>query len=232
MEKYLLPTFLLDFEKKTIQRLIQDKEWKQLDDYNKIKSCYEFVQNDILFGYNKKDQTPASKILKNGYGQCNTKSILFMALLRAVSIPCRIRGFWIDKEVQKGLIPNWIYEISPALILHSWVEVFYEDEWYALEGLIIDEKYLRQMQLMFPNNIGFCGFGISTTNLQNPCVEWNQANTYIQQQAIIEDLGVFATPDELFYQFEQSISPVKQVAFSIFIRHIMNRKAKKIRNKV
>ncbi|SHH42529.1 transglutaminase-like domain-containing protein [Virgibacillus chiguensis] len=232
MEKYLSPTSLLDFEKKTIQRLIQDKEWKQLDDYNKIKSCYEFVQNDILFGYNKKDQIPASKILKNGYGQCNTKSILFMALLRAVSIPCRIRGFWIDKEVQKGLIPNWIYEISPALILHSWVEVFYEDVWYALEGLIIDEKYLRQMQLMYPNNIGFCGFGISTTNLQNPCVEWNQANTYIQQQAIIEDLGVFATPDELFYQFEQSISPVKQVAFSIFIRHIMNRKAKKIRNKV
>ncbi|WP_077298319.1 transglutaminase-like domain-containing protein [Virgibacillus pantothenticus] len=230
MNDYLRSTAMLDFNKNPIQNLIQERGWKQLGNGNKIKNCYEFVQNEILFGYNKSDRISASEVVKDGYGQCNTKSTLFMALLRAVNIPCRIRGFWIDKQVQKGLIPNWIYTISPALILHSWVEVYYEQKWYQLEGLIIDTKYLKQMQLNHPQATNFCGFGISTDNLQAPCVEWNQEHTYIQKQAITENLGVFCTPDDLFSQYEQPISRLKQALFSKVIRHIMNRKVAIIRS--
>ncbi|MEE9438693.1 MAG: transglutaminase domain-containing protein, partial [Saprospiraceae bacterium] len=91
---------------------------------------------EIRFGYNKSDNIPASKVLSDGYGQCNTKSTLLMALLRAVGIPNRIHGFTIDKALQKGAITGIWYKLAPKNILHSWVEVLINDKWYFLEGVI------------------------------------------------------------------------------------------------
>ena len=42
------------------------------------------MRNDILFGYNSSDLLTAEEVLKDGYGQCNTKATLLMALFRGV----------------------------------------------------------------------------------------------------------------------------------------------------
>ncbi|WP_208614863.1 transglutaminase-like domain-containing protein [Xenorhabdus ishibashii] len=102
MDRYLVETHLLDFEAESIQQLIESRHWRSLSDSEKVKSVYNFVRNDIKFGFNEDDSLTASSILSSGYGQCNTKSILFMALLRALKIPCRLHGFTIDKILQKG----------------------------------------------------------------------------------------------------------------------------------
>lgn len=81
MEKYLLETGMLDFSNKDIQKLIAEKAWDSLTDFEKIKSIYEYVRDEIKFGYNTDDSISASKVLSDGYGQCNTKGTLFMALL-------------------------------------------------------------------------------------------------------------------------------------------------------
>ena len=99
---YLKETFLLDFSSENIQNLISDRNWKRADEYTRIKKIYDYVRDEILFGYNTDDNLPASRVLTDGYGQCNTKGILFMALLRGVNIPCRVHGFTIDKKLQKG----------------------------------------------------------------------------------------------------------------------------------
>ncbi len=78
---------------------------------------------------------PASVVLKEGYGQCNTKGSLFMSLLRGVGIPCRFHGFTVDKKMQKGAVEGISYLLAPNDIIHSWVEVYYNDEWLELEGL-------------------------------------------------------------------------------------------------
>ena len=100
MDKYLCETKMLDYSNLSIQKLIQEKNWRTLDTFERIKSIYDFVRDDILFGYNIDDNISASKVLKDGYGQCNTKATLFMALLRSCGIPCRIHGFTIDKKLQ------------------------------------------------------------------------------------------------------------------------------------
>ena len=87
---------------------------------------YGFVKDEIRFGYNIDDAIPASQVLSDGYGQCNTKGVLFMALLRKADIPCRFHGFTIDKKLQKGAIRGLWYVLSPRSIVHSWVEVFYK----------------------------------------------------------------------------------------------------------
>ena len=100
MNKYLEKTELLDYDNENIQKLIYERSWMKLDELNRIKAIYNYIRDEILFGYNVDDKIKASKVLKDGYGQCNTKGILFMALLRACNIPCRIHGFTIDKKLQ------------------------------------------------------------------------------------------------------------------------------------
>ena len=50
MDKYLEKTELLDFENKSIVSLIEEKQWKNLSEKEKIKQIYEFVRDDIPFG--------------------------------------------------------------------------------------------------------------------------------------------------------------------------------------
>ena len=74
---------MLDYSNLSIQELIESRGWKEIEDFERIKSIYNFVRDEILFGYNIDDDISASKVLSDGYGQCNTKGTLFMALLRA-----------------------------------------------------------------------------------------------------------------------------------------------------
>ena len=89
-KKYLEMTKMLNFDVESIQSLIKNRKWIELDEYNKIAAIYDFVRNEILFGYNSSDLLSAEEVLKDGYGQCNTKATLLMALLRSVGIPCRL----------------------------------------------------------------------------------------------------------------------------------------------
>ena len=115
MDNYLKETCMLDYSNPAIQELIQKKKWKELDEFERIKGIYNFVRDDILFVYNEDDAICASKVLFDGYGQCNTKGTLFMALLRACQIPCRIHGFTIDKRLQKGAMTGLVYWSPPQI---------------------------------------------------------------------------------------------------------------------
>lgn len=162
MEQYLRKTEILDLDSKAILQLVDKRGWRTLGQKEKIAALYDFVQNDIPFGYNSSDNIKASNVLADGYGQCNTKNTLFMALLRAVGVPCRLHGFRIHKKLQKGLINGLAYLIAPAEILHSWVEVFFNEKWYRLEGLILDDRYLKGLRSRFREKKGHSAASVST----------------------------------------------------------------------
>lgn len=230
MDKYLQETKLLNYSCATISRLIDSRGWRSLDEFNKIKETYNFVRDEILFGYNVGDEIPASKVLEDGYGQCNTKGILFMALLRALDIPCRIHGFTIDKKLQKGAMTGFIYKMAPKDVVHSFVEVFYKNKWYELEGFILDKKYLERLQERFKDHNGeFYGYGVAVKSLKDPVVEWNGNNTYIQIEGINNDFGVYDSPDEFFLEHRQEISKFKEFLYMNIGRHLMNRNVNRIR---
>lgn len=231
MDKYLQETRLLDYSDEKIRRLIQNRKWKSLDQFECLKGIYNFVRDEILFGYNIDDSIPASKVLADGYGQCNTKGTLFMALLRACAIPCRVHGFTIDKELQKGTMTGIVYKNAPKNVLHSWVEVYFEDKWYELEGFILDKKYLEKLQQQKSNCTGaFCGYGVAVKDFRNPVIDFDRNNTYIQSEGINRDFGVYASPDDLLKEHHQEMSAIKAFAYKNLGRHLMNRNVKKIRN--
>lgn len=154
-----------------------------------------------------------------------------MALLRALDIPCRIHGFTINKELQKGAMTGFVYNNAPQNVLHSWVEVLYNDQWYELEAFILDIKYLNNLQKKFSNCSGaFCGYGVAVKDFKNPTIDWNANNTYIQSEGINQDFGVYNTPDELYNEHRQELSKFKEFLYKNLGRHLMNRNVKKIRN--
>lgn len=227
---YLSTSPMLDFRHPQLQQRVRDRRWMDLDDYQKIGSIHDFVRNEIRFGYNIDDNLPASRVLQDGYGQCNTKGTLLMALLRAVGIPCRFHGFSIHNELQKGAIPNWLFPLAPDRILHSWVEVQYQGAWLELEGFIVDQAYLRQVQNAFAGRAeSFSGYGIATPCLSNPPVNWSGRNTYIQKEGIAEDFGVFDTPDAFYAQVGTNLKGFRRTLYRHLGRHLMNRNVSRIR---
>ncbi len=232
MDKYLESTLILDFEKETIQKLIEKRGWKGLEDKEKVKQIYNFVRDEIKFGYNRNDYISATEVLKDGYGQCNTKATLLMALLRAVRVQNRIHGFTISKELQKGAVTGIWYKLAPQNILHSWVEVKLSDNWYFLEGVILDKPYLSALQEKFKKcEVSFCGYGAFTEDFFNPKIDFDMNNTFIQEKGINQDFGVFDNPDLFYKEHQQNLPFIKQMIYENFVRFIMNRNVNKIRNK-
>lgn len=231
MDRYLQETEMLNYSDSNIQRLILERKWMDLEEFERLKAIYNFVRDEILFGYNVDDSISASKVLKDGYGQCNTKGTLFMALLRACGIPCRVHGFTIDKALQKGAMTGIVYKNAPQNVFHSWVEVYFEDKWYELEAFILDKQYLEKLQKTKSNCKGaFCGYGVAVSDFENPVIEFNRNNTYIQSEGINQDFGVYASPDDLLKEHHQEMSAIKAFAYKSLGRHLMNRNVKKIRN--
>ncbi len=244
-DKYLQTTPMLDFSNQTIQQLIEGKGWKKLSSYDAIEAVYNFVRDDIKFGYNKDDTLSASQVLADGYGQCNTKGTLLMALLRGVGIPARFHGFTIFNELQRGAIPNYLFFFAPKRIIHSWVEVYFDDHWLDLEGYIIDKAYLNKVQERFSDQCdssqrgssqyytgessAFSAYGISTKCLKKPDNEWKGNSTYIQKEGIADDFGIYDQPDEFYAEKGSNLSGFKRILFRTVLRHLMNRNVENIR---
>lgn len=223
------PTALLDYQHPTLQALVRQRGWASLPEFDRIGAIYDFVRNEIAFGYNEDDTLAASRVLADSIGQCNTKATLFMALLRATGIPCRFHGFTINKALQKGAITGLAYWLAPRDIIHSWVEVYTGGRWVNLEGFILDADYLQALQQRFAGERRFCGYGAATPDLQAPGVQWKGDDTYIQKEGINHDFGVFTQPDDFYARHGSNLSGVKRWLYRHIVRHAMNRNVARIR---
>jgi len=230
-QRYLQATPLLDYHHPALMRLVHERHWNELATYDQIGAIYDFVQNEIDFGYNESDSIPASQVLQDGYGQCNTKGILLMALLRCVGVACLLHGFTIDKALQRGAVTGLAYLLAPRHILHSWVEVRYQGRWVNLEGFILDKRYLVSLQRMFPQVDGaFCGYGVATASFRNPPINWQGTDTSIQKEGITHDYGTFDAPDDFFRQQGANLSGIREFLFKHLVRKRMNATIARIRS--
>ena len=55
---------MVDFSNPAIQKLIQNMKWKEMGEFERIKAIYNYVRDDVLFGYNIDDGISASKVLQ------------------------------------------------------------------------------------------------------------------------------------------------------------------------
>lgn len=229
-DAHLRATPLLDLGHEHIQELVERRAWRDLEEVDRIGRVYRFVRDEVGFGYNASDDLPASQVLADGYGQCNTKATLLMALLRASGIPCRFHGATIHKQLQRGVVTGILYRLAPEQILHSWVEVHLAGRWIRLEGVILDASYLDGLRRRFPDATDdFLGYGVGTTSMRAPAIEWHGEHTEIQMTGVTVDHGLFDDPDAFYREVGTNLTGVKDWIFRHIARHRMNRRVGHIR---
>lgn len=230
MEKnYLAKTPMLNYDAAPLQELVLTRRWKELDVYSRIGAIYDYVRNEILFGYNRSDTLTATEVLADGYGQCNTKATLLMALLRACGIPCRLHGSEVSKGFQRGATSGIISSLAPDVITHTWAEVYYEGHWIALEGVITDEAYVQGVKRVADLGTDFRHYAISVPDLAALDLTWRGEDLFVQNTSVVTDFGVFDDPDSFFEQHKQTWSKAKDFAYVHYGRKIMNRNVARIR---
>ena len=230
MEQYLKDTVMLNYHAQEIAGLVNAQKWNDLNEFDKIGAIYGYVQNNILLGYNKYDNLTATQVLADGIGQCNTKATLLMALLRAVGVPCRLHGTKVTKVFQRSLMPKIMAKLAPPLIVHTWAEVYFNGEWLSLEGVITDKAYISGLQKLYPDCKGkFFDYAVAVKDFSNLQIDWKGENTTVQQQAVVEDLGVFDSPDDFYAEYKQEYRGIKKFLYEHIGRKIMTKKVAKIR---
>lgn len=152
-----------------------------------------------------------------------------MALLRGLSIPCRLHGFTIHKALQRGVVPEIAYRIAPESILHSWVEVERGGGWVNLEGFILDAPFLAALQAEFTDRTSLCAYGAGTDCLVDPPVSWTGEDTYIQRTGINRELGLYDDPDAFYSKHTQAFGPLRGFLYRHVIRYWMNARVAGIR---
>lgn len=227
---HLNSTPILNFDHPSLRALIHDRGWTDLPEGDRIGAIYDFVRDEIAFGYNVSDEIPASRVLADGYAQCNTKTTLLMALLRGSGIACRFHGATIHKRLQKGVVDGFFYRMAPDDILHSWTEVQFGDHWVGLEGVILDSVYLDGLRTGIASEGGpFLGYGAGTEDIDDPPIEWKGTATEIQSTGVNNDFGIFDDPDGFYLRYGTNLTGLRGLLFRVLIRRVMNRKVKSIR---
>ncbi|CAM3056352.1 transglutaminase family protein [Actinomyces slackii] len=226
MDPHLRETRLLDLP--AVEPLVRERRWRELAVSERIGAVYDFVR-ELPFGYNARDDLPASRVLADGYGQCNTKTILLMALLRAAGVPCRLHGATIHKSLQRGVVTGLAYRLAPDSIVHTWAEVRIGERWTGLEGVICDPAYLDGVRRLTGVTGEFLGFAVGTDSLADPPVNWCGTDTAIQQTGINRDFGTFDSPDDFYARHGINLSGIQSWVYQHLVRHLMNRRVARIR---
>lgn len=229
-DRYLRATALLDFGHPRLRVLSTDRGWADLPESARIGAIYDFVRDEIPFGYNASDDLPASAVLADGYGQCNTKTTLLMALLRGSGVGCRFHGATIDKRLQHGVMVAPLYWFAPGSIIHSWAEVNIGGRWAGLEGVILDDDYLHGLRARTGQQDGpFLGYGVGTRDLADPPVAWKGTDTFIQSTGVNRDFGTFDDPDDFYRRHGVNARGVRGWLYRNVMRPAMNTRVRTIR---
>jgi hypothetical protein len=142
------------------------------DDLGKALAIHKYVKS-LPFGC-VADFTgsKATDIIKLGYGDCHTKGLLFVALLRAAKIPARLRFVTLPTRFLDGLI-----DTGTQTMVHAIGEVFVGDTWQQTDAYVVDAAYEAAARALLRVEGRILGYGLHAMGDK----DWNgKANAHSQ----------------------------------------------------
>ncbi|MBS7808012.1 transglutaminase-like domain-containing protein [Variovorax sp. PCZ-1] len=121
----------------------------------KAVAIHDFVKS-LPFGCSA-DYSPlkASDVLKLGHGDCFTKGMLMVALLRCAGIPARLRFMSLPVHFLRGII-----DAEESTIVHAMAEVFLEDRWIVTDSYVPDEALQLAANARLVHENRSMGYGV------------------------------------------------------------------------
>lgn len=200
------------------------------DQSQKAMAIFRFVRDDIKFGFSSDFwHNKASEVLYKGVGYCNTKSTLFVALLRASDIPARQVFVDIKADVLHGII-----DPGTPYVDHSYVELFLNDKWIMTDAYIVDEQLFHPAQKILNEQERLLGFGVHQTGScdfdgRNP--SFSQFNVLDPRPISSKKWGVFEDVGDFYSQTPDAwnrLNSMLRFGF-LFVARSANSRAEQIR---
>lgn len=172
-----------------LTQLLADPRSRAMAIHDFVKSLTFAVVPDFL-------GLRASDILKLGHGDCHTKGMLFVALLRAAQVPARLRFVTLPTHFLHGLI-----DTGAASMTHAVAEVWLDGRWVQTDTYVMDVRLVRQARAMLMRSGRRCGFGVH----RDAHLHWNGSQHAYAQYALADkeavplaDLGATHDPHHFY----------------------------------
>lgn len=190
---------LADFENAIVQRKAAGLTGGVETVRQKLDSIFHYVRDEIAFGFPLTgDFVKASETIVLGYGQCNTKATLLLALCKACEISARIHFSLITKDIQKGFFTGLAYWLMPNEISHSWIEVEVEGQWRRIDTFINDIGLYHAAKQELRQRGWQTGFSLALEDGEvSPDLDLDH-EAFQQMAAITNDHGVWDDPSDYY----------------------------------
>lgn len=202
------------------------------DPLEKARAVFSFVRDEIKFGFTRGFwDNRASDILRMGMGYCNTKSTLFIALLRANDIPARQVFVDIHASVLHGIVsPGTPY------VDHSYVEVWLDGAWVATDAYIVDRALFDPAQARVKEESRLMGYGVHATGAADwdgRTASFSQFNQLDPRPISTRHWGVYEDVGDFYKKATQPwnrLNPLLRASFGTF-GGAANRRANRLRDR-
>ncbi|MEM7096670.1 MAG: transglutaminase-like domain-containing protein [Pseudomonadota bacterium] len=197
---FLEETAYLNFSHPGLQKVVAELRGKT--DTQTAVNLHNFVRDEVRFGWRPAFYAmSASEVLRTGVGYCNTKSTLFVALLRGAGIPARQRFVSINADILKPFI-----KLRQPYVDHSYTEVLLDGRWLRVDSYIPDPDLFRLASMRLTEERSVMGYGIHRLGVN----EWNGRTDAFAQfvesgmaKITNQDYGVFRDTAAFYAETER-----------------------------
>jgi len=200
---------------------------------DKLECLFLFVRDRIRFGFPTRwsgwDRVTASRVIESGFGYCNTKASLMVALCRACGISARVHYGSINADIMRGIFPSFAFPFLPNSGPHSWTEVEVEGSWKPIDSYINDEALFEASRARLEESRRSMGYSLAPIDGQCSC-EFNFGEKgFVHMGAVVEDHGVWDDASQ-FFATEQyrTFNPFQQFLYPV-MASLSNRNIRRLR---
>lgn len=166
---------------------------------DKLNRLFLYVRDEIMFSFPAaRDLVKTSDTIRLGFGQCNTKATLLLALCKASGISARIHYSLISREIQKGFFTGIAYWLMPKKISHSWIEVEVDGLWRRIDTFINDLELFQAARAALKRHGWPIGFSIALTDGEASADLSLDDEAFQQMAAVTDDHCTWDDPSEYY----------------------------------
>jgi hypothetical protein len=154
--QYLGETEYINFSNPKVSNETRRLTEGQATSRDKALSIFTFVRDHIKFGWTLMySRMTASDVLEAKIGYANTKSTLFVAMLRCAGIPARQVFVNITSDIFYGIGGTEVPYLD-----HSYSEIYLNCRWVKVDAYIIDSQLYGYAKELLVDSNRTLGFGI------------------------------------------------------------------------
>jgi Transglutaminase-like superfamily len=136
LARWLQPTAQLDIETSKLRILTQRLTQLHSNERQRAIAIHDYVQRMPFGCVPDFRNLAASDVIGIGHGDCHTKGILFVALMRCAGLAARLRFVTLPTRFLNGMI-----DTGSATMTHAIGEVYMAGAWQQVDTYVVDTEF-------------------------------------------------------------------------------------------